>query len=221
MPDGLPAMSGTSGKSASFIKGLAVAMLFGSIWLVFSGRIDELEKRIDRLESDAEALAPLSKLMRGHRPGRATPDAYQAVQATGPANISESGIDSALAWCPNKENEGAEWIELRYTQPALTTELRIHASFNPGAIVRVLAGPAEGELRQIWSGISPTTPLQIISLSPPVEITRIKLELDTSKVSGWNQIDAVARVDQAGASTWASSATSSSYWGDQEIQPGD
>ena len=112
-----------------------------------------------------------------------------------------------------------EWIELRYPEPVLATELRIHASFNPGAVVRVLGGAAEGELREIWSGTGPTTPLQTIPLSPPAEITRIKLELDTSKIPGWNQIDAVALVDGAGKFTWAATATGSSYWGEPKAAP--
>lgn len=219
MPDGRPEMSGNSGKSASFIKVLALIMLVGAIWLHFTSRIGILEERIVRLESDSEVLSPLSKLMRGHQPGRATPHSYEAVQATGATNVPESGVDSALAWCPDQENKGMEWLELHYAKPVSATEIRIHASFNPGAIVRVLGGTAEGDLREIWSGTSPAEPVQTIPLSTPAEISRIKLELDTSKVPGWNQIDAVAIVDGAGNPTWADTASSSSYWGQPQIVP--
>lgn len=187
-------------------------MILGSIWLHFGGRIGKLEKRIELLEADSKALAPLSQVMRGFQPNRATPNAYDAVQATGPANVPGPGVDSALAWCPANEDGGMAWIELRYEKPVLAGEVRIHASFNPGAVVRVLGGMDDGNLRELWAGNSPAEPIQSIPISPPAEITRIKLELDTAKVPGWNEIDAVALIDAAGAPAWAHSATSSSVW---------
>lgn len=54
--------------------------------------------------------------------------------------------------------------------------------------------------------------MQTIAISPPAEITRVKLELDTAKVPGWNEIDAVALVDGAGVVSWAATATTSSVW---------
>jgi hypothetical protein len=108
MPDGLLQMSGNSGKSASIIQVLAAVLVVGSVWLHFSERDQQLEKHIALLEADAKALAPLSKVMRGFQPNRATPHAYEALQATGPANAPEPGADSALAWCPAAEDGGME-----------------------------------------------------------------------------------------------------------------
>lgn len=54
--------------------------------------------------------------------------------------------------------------------------------------------------------------VQTLAISPPAEITRVKLEIDTAKVPGWNEIDAVALVDGAGVVSWATTATSSSVW---------
>ncbi len=187
-------------------------MILGSIWFSVTGRIGKLEKRIELLEADSKALAPLSQVMRGFQPNRATPNAYEAIQATGPANVPGPGLDSALAWCPANEDGGMDWIELRYSQPVLAAEIRIHASFNPGAVVRVLGGTDDGNLRELWAGTSAAEPMQVIGISPPAEITRIRLELDTAKVPGWNEIDAVALIDPAGAPTWAATASSSSVW---------
>lgn len=205
-------MSGNSGKSASIIQVLAAVLVVGSVWLHFTERDQQLEKRIVLLEADAKALAPLSKVMRGFQPNRATPQAYEALQATGPANVPEPGADSALAWCPAAEDGGMEWLELRYEKPVLAAEIRIHASFNPGAVVRVLGGTDEENLRELWAGTSLAEPVQSIAISPPAEITRIKLVLDTAKVPGWNEIDAVALIDATGTSVWAQAATGSSVW---------
>lgn len=187
-------------------------MILGSIWLHFSDRIGKLENRLLKLEADSKTLAPISNIMRGYQPERAGPDAYAAVQASGPANVPAPGADSALAWCPAAGDEGMEWIELRYESPVLVKEIRIHASFNPGAVVRVLGGTDDGILRELWSGTSPAEPIQVIPISPPAEMTRIKLELDTAKIPGWNEIDAVALIDAAGTTIWAATATSSSVW---------
>ena len=212
MPDGLPEMSGNSRKSASIIQILAAVLVVGAVWLHFTEHIGKLEKRIVLLEADSKALAPLSQVMRGYQPDRAPSHAYEALQATGPANTPGPDTDSALAWCPASEDEGMEWIELRYEKPVLAREVRIHTNYNPGAVVRILGGTDEGNLRELWAGTAPQDPIQVIPISPPVEITRIKLELDTAKIPGWNEIDAVALVDGAGMLTWAHSAVSSSVW---------
>ncbi|MGL5018663.1 MAG: hypothetical protein ACRDBP_11035 [Luteolibacter sp.] len=194
------------------IQFLAIAALLVVGWLNVEERFSKLESRLLKLEADSKTLAPISNLMRGYQPNRAEPDAYAAKQATGPANVPAPGADSALAWCPAAEDEGMEWLELHYEHPVLVQEIRIHTTFNPGAVIRVLGGSKEGDLQEMWAGTGPREPIQVIPISPPVEMNRIKLEIDTAKVPGWNEIDAVALVDDAGRSTWAHTAVSSSVW---------
>lgn len=205
-------MSRNPWKSASIIQVFAITAVLVIAWLNFDERFSKLEERLSQLEADAKTLAPISNIMRGYQPGRAGPDAYAAVQATGPENVAQPGMDSSLAWCPANENSGAEWLELRYATPVIAAEIRIHATFNPGAVVRILGGPANGPLREIWAGDSGTHTIQKIPVSPPAELAVVKLELNTSKVPGWNEIDAVALVDGAGAVHYATEATASSEW---------
>lgn len=207
-------MSGNPWKTASFIQVIALAALLAIGWMNFEARFRTLEKRVGQLEAESRTLAPLSQVMRGYQPGRATPRGYEAVQATGPANVAKPGMDSALAWCPATEDRGAEWIELRYAQPVSTAEVRIFASFNPGAVVRVLGGTDAGNLRELWAGSGSLEAIQKLAIAPVAEISVVKLELDTAKVPGWNQIDAVALVDAAGVTHYANDATSSSHWGE-------
>lgn len=209
----------TSWKSASFIQMIAVAILLGTGWMNFKERSDGLEQRIARLEEDARSLAPLAQVMRGFQPGRATPQAYQASQATGPADAPQAGRDSSLAWCPAAENGGAEWLELRYDPPVIAAEIRIHANFNPGAVVRVRGGTGTAELPELWAGSGLPDAVQTIPISSLTEIGRLKLELDTSKVPGWNEIDAVVLVDAQGTAHWAQEARASSTWGTPKQGP--
>jgi hypothetical protein len=190
----------------------AIAALLVTGWLNFDHRFGEMENRLLQLEAETKALAPISNIMRGYKPDRTMPDAYAAVQATGPENVPQPGMDNSLAWCPANENSGEEWLELRYAAPVSATEIRIHASFNPGAVVRVLAGTTDGDLREIWAGDGVVQPIQKVTVSPPAEIAVVKLVLDTSKVPGWNEIDAVALVDGSGEMHYAATATASSEW---------
>jgi hypothetical protein len=212
-------MSGNPWKSASIIQIFAIAALLITGWLNFDERFSKLEKRLLQLEADSKTLAPISNIMRGYQPDRAQPDAYLAVQATGPENVVQPGMDNILAWCPANEDSGEEWLELQYAAPVSTSEIRIHASFNPGAVVRVLGGTADGQLREIWAGEGDRQYVQKIPVSPPVEITVVKLHLDTSKVPGWNEIDAVALVDRIGKAHYAVTATASSEWQKSDAAP--
>jgi len=192
---------------------IVIGILLGAGWLNFKERSDALEQRISRLEEDAKALAPLSQVMRGFQPGRATPNAYQASQATGPADAPQAGTDSALAWCPAEEDGGAEWLELRYDPSVVAVAVRIHANYNPGAVVRVLGGPNETSMTELWTGSGTQDTVQTIPIPSLTEIGRLKLELDPSKAPGWNEIDAVALIDAQGAAHWAKEAKASSAWG--------
>lgn len=191
---------------------VGLAGVLASIGLHIHGRIDDLQVRLEKLESESRVLSPLVSVMSAHRPGAAISDPYQAVQATGPPNVPPPGSDNALAWCPSSENSGIEWLELSYEKPVAAAELQIHNSFNPGAITRVLVGDSTGPLQELPMVPGPPLAVQTLPISPLAEISRVNIELDTAAVLGWNQIDAVALVDAAGTRHWAASASASSFW---------
>lgn len=203
----------TAWKPASLIQVTVVGLLLGVGWLNFKERMNALEQRLARVEAESKVLAPLAQVMRGFEPGRATPNAYAALQATGPANVPQAGVDSALAWCPATEDGGPEWLELRFDPPVVAVEIRIHATFNPGAVVRVRGGPDAAHMVELWAGKGGSDTVQAIPISVPAAVGRLKLELDTSIVPGWNEIDAVALVDSQGTLHWAQAADASSIWG--------
>jgi hypothetical protein len=209
----------SSWKPASLIQLIVIALLLGVGWLNFRERFDALEQRLTRLEEESKVLAPLSQVMRGFQPGQATPHAYEAMQATGPPDATPPGIDSALAWCPAAEDDGTEWLELRYDPPVVAAQIRIHANFNPGAVLRVLGALGEAQMTELWAGGGTQDALQTFPIASPVELDRLKLELDTSQVAGWNEIDAVALIDAQGAPSWAREANASSVWGKSQPAP--
>lgn len=122
---------------------------------------------------------------------------WGAVQATGPPNTMRAG-DAVTAWAPRAQDGGAEWLELKYTTPVHATRVRVRETHNPGAVVRVEAIDAAGEVLTLWEGRDPTTqaPGWLDVRCPPTKalVQTIKVHLDTTLVPDWQEIDAVELV---------------------------
>ncbi|WP_411845869.1 hypothetical protein AAFN60_20085 [Roseibacillus persicicus] len=200
--------------SAKVWKGLAVAGGLYLCWFYFDQRVVRLEEEIAGLKEEVKVLAPLSNVMRGYRPdSSANSNDYLPQQATGPADVPEFGQDHPLAWCPATQDGGEEWLELHFGEPVLAKEIRLHLNLNPGAVRQVLGGSEEGELSELWLGDFGAEPEPVVSLKSPIPLVRVRFNLDTTRVEGWNQVDAVALIDESGAVHWARKARASSSWG--------
>jgi hypothetical protein len=72
-------------------------------------------------------------------------------------------------------------------------------TLNPGALVRIDDFTGDAVPRRLWSGETPATKqarFLRLELAEPVRIDSIRLILDTSRVAGWNEIDAVGLILQ-------------------------
>ena len=207
-------MSETTRKSASFTIPLLLAGTLIAVVAVHQhGRIDKLESRVSTMERELGVLQPLVKVMDGHRPGLAGPEnPYHAIQATGAPDVANPGADNPRAWCPALENEGTATLELAYDPPPDATAVVIHSSFNPGAVSRVSTCGIDGVFQPLWQGDAPADFVHSIPVSPPREIAKVRLELDLTKVAGWNEIDAVGLLDEVETTHWATQANASSVW---------
>ncbi len=206
-------MSENTRKSQLGVLILGMVGLLVAGWLNLRSQSAALEERIAKLEGDVKTLAPLVQVMGSVRPGTAVVNPYQATQATGEPDVPKTGMDVALAWCPATENDATlEWLELEYEAAVEVTAVRIHASYNPGAVSRILAAAADEGFREIWSGMAPVEPVQTVAMAQPMMVRRLRIEMDPSRAKGWNEIDAVALVDAAGVAHWAISAKASGCW---------
>jgi hypothetical protein len=119
---------------------------------------------------------------------------WAASQATGPPNTAAAG-DHDTAWAPREEDGGEEWLELRYAKPVVPTLIRIHETFNPGAVVKVEAGDERGSWKVIWQGraAAPEEKIRWFEVKPARRVATftLRLTLDSNAVPGWNEIDAV------------------------------
>jgi hypothetical protein len=133
-------------------------------------------------------------------------------RATG-APDAKAGSDDANAWASALADGGPEWIELAFAGPIKATAVHLHQQFNPGAVLRVEAVQPEGP-RTLWSGVDTLQKtMWRIDLSEAVQVDRLRIHLDTRRVPGWNEIDAVGVLDAAGQVHWAQSAKASSHYG--------
>ena len=120
-------------------------------------------------------------------------------QVYGPANstceITGGYTWDGDAWRPGTEDGGPEWIEMSYASPVYPFSIEVHESLNPGAVTNIFVRNPDGALHEVWSGEDPTRDcpgiLKIDFPSLSFSTNTIRLELDTSLIPGWNQIDAV------------------------------
>ena len=124
-----------------------------------------------------------------------SPQGWNAQQATGPPNTETAG-DHQTAWTTQEQDAGEQWLELTYGIPVFPDSVRIHETFNCGTVTKVEALTSAGMWLPLWQGGDPTLGHPIawfeVPFTPPPFTTRtIKITLDTAKVAGWNEIDAV------------------------------
>jgi hypothetical protein len=125
--------------------------------------------------------------------------------------------DMTTAWAPRQPDGGAEWLKLDYKLEVMIAEVRVRETYNPGAVVKIAALLAGGEEALIWEGTEEPAqaPVDRSFLNPqPIKARTVKIYLDTARVPGWNEIDAVELVGTDGSRQWASTASASSSYSD-------
>lgn len=139
---------------------------------------------------------------------------YHPEQATGPPNVKDLSADVPEAWAPAAADGGAEWLEVDFANPAPAVALRVHETCRSGAIREVVLIFDDGTRDVAWRGAgSRATPGAFeVALTPGRPVRGARLVLDTARVAGWNEIDAVELVSR-GSTQWASGARASSAYG--------
>src|SRR4029079_9163344 len=136
-------------------------------------------------------------------------------RAAGAPDTMQMG-DIQTAWASDTPDGRKEWLELSYAQRVVPQIIRIHETNAPGALTRVTVFDSSGQEIEAWAGLDPARPndkgiyvadVEVSNLPPT---SRIRLYLDSPRVQGWNEIDAVGLVDSGGSVHWASSARASS-----------
>ncbi len=135
-------------------------------------------------------------------------------QALGAPDTTQAG-DMQTAWASQTQDGGEEWLRLDYEKAVNLAQVRIRESYNPGAVTKVTAFRANGEEVVLFEGDDPTAnPPADLAVEVPGEVVskQVKVYLDTRRVEGWNEIDAVELVGKDGSHQWATFAAASSTY---------
>lgn len=186
------------------VRGLLLLTLIVGITLLWWKDRGELLARIQRLE-ERISPTPISS------------QSWSPQQATGPPNTPKAG-DFPTAWASATQDGQPEWLELTFAKRIRPKALDIHASHNPGAVVKVTAVEPSGNEIVIWQGTDPTPTTAAMGISTihwnrRIATNRVKIYLASDKVPGWNEIDAVGLRTRWGRVYWAEQATASSTYG--------
>lgn len=137
------------------------------------------------------------------------------------AGSPDSGSgDQRTAWASASQDDQPEWLVLEYAEPVAPVQIQIFENYNPGAVVKITAFDKPEAEVTLWEAAANLQPQQGFGqLSVPIEtadpVKRIKLYIDSPKVAGWNEIDAVGLVDASGKLHWATAAAASSTYAER------
>jgi len=123
--------------------------------------------------------------------------AYRSKQILGVPNKLPDFGDSPCAWTPaDADGRNEEWIKVGFEKSIPLKQIAIAENFNPGAIVRVYAYDASGKeyLVSETSAAQQTAKGRMFRVFPKqnIQANAVKIVLQPGKVSGFNQIDAIA-----------------------------
>lgn len=129
---------------------------------------------------------------------------------------------------------------LEYAEPIKPQEIRVYENYHPGALSKISVFDPDGKEVKVWTLLYLGKRVEtsdgyaggsrvvgeggvVISKFPvKVDFTvqRVKLHLDSPRVKGWNEIDAVGLVDEKGNTHWATRAEASSTYSSRHGVPG-
>ena len=162
--------------------------------------IEELMRKFDDMEfARQKSLAP----------------GWSVLQVIGPPDTMSDG-DQQTAWAPAQPDGGEEWLVTEFAQPVEVAQVVVRETCGPGCITRITSVTDAGAEVTLWQGEPPknASPSNtVFAVSPGVTTGRVKVYLDTKRVPGWNEIDAVQLVGRDGSRQWARNASASSSYG--------
>lgn len=149
--------------------------------------------------------------------------AWGPEQAVGMPDTAGAG-DFQTAWASMTPDDADEWLICEYRTAVKATAVRIHESYNPGALVKVTAFDPEGKEVLAWEGEDPTPRdkprgISVIPVKLDFDVQKIKLYINSTSVPGWNEIDAVSLEDENGEQQWARLVTASTTYAEPNGMP--
>ncbi|MGI6037567.1 MAG: hypothetical protein ACOYD6_04995, partial [Limnochordia bacterium] len=129
-----------------------------------------------------------------YRPDRWTPE-----HMIGKPDVYPKYGDYDQAWTASTANGGKEWVELFYDEAVYVKRIEVYETYNPGAIVKVEIIDQTGRSHVVWEDRAQAAPAEsrifaIDNIKVEMPARRVRLELQTDQVPGFNEIDAVCLI---------------------------
>ena len=141
-------------------------------------------------------------------------------QVVGPPDTATAS-DAPSAWASRDQDAGPEWLQLDFENAVDVAEVRIRESYNPGAISKV-TGIVNGQEVTLWEGTAQggAAPRDfVVPVNGNLQANSVVVHLDTARMPGWNEIDAVELVGKDGSRQWATSSSASSTYAENQNRP--
>ena len=128
-----------------------------------------------------------------------TGSSWAATKLLGAPDVFPGSGDNASAWASLGADDRDEWLEVGYAQPMHVSAIEIYETFNPGAITAIELITADGEHITTYQAAAGTTGQLSSKLHHEVGCTNapivaVRVQIGSTKVSGWNEIDAIGLV---------------------------
>lgn len=127
-----------------------------------------------------------------------TPPDYKAVQATKAPDVYPASGDEPKAWASAMEDNQVEFIKVTYATPVVAKAVWVYETFSPGAISKITVTAADGDHVVYTKAVPATLGIcsHITSASTKTcsPISAVRVDLDSPKVPGFNEIDAIGLV---------------------------
>jgi hypothetical protein len=190
-------------------------------------RLNRLETQLQQMQRPGGRL-PSGRLVPEYDPSQAAPEetaevelpppqrAWGPEQMVGPPDTEQAG-DHPTAWASRDPDGGPEWLQAGFDHPVDLVEVRIRESFNPGAISKVTA-MVNGQEVVLWEGVEARGQAPrdfLVRVEQNIRADSIMVHMDTTRVQGWNEIDAIELIGRDGSRQWATSAEASSTFAER------
>ena len=128
-----------------------------------------------------------------------TASSWAATKVLGAPDVFPGNGDNASAWASLGADDRDEWIEVGYAQPMQISAVEIYETFNPGAISAIELITADGEHIAAYQGAPGATGQTSNKLRAEVgctssPIVAVRVQLASTTVPGWNELDAIGLV---------------------------
>ncbi|MDW8297455.1 MAG: flagellar motor protein MotB, partial [Raineya sp.] len=127
---------------------------------------------------------------------------YKAEQALGKPNVLPAFQSSPCAWSPQEPNNNKkeEFIHVGFDNPMSIKQILVAENFNAGAVAQIFAYDEVGKEYLLYKNpqVAPAGKGRLLSVIVPqtsFAVASLKVTLQTGKVNGENQIDAIGISD--------------------------